>query len=57
MKVFIPFSETLIEQMGLSIGDLVPFQLEYQCLRMQESDSDVDAMEPSAEAAPEATPG
>ena len=40
MKVFIPFSETLIEslfdEMGLPIGELVPFQLEYQCLRMNE---------------------
>ncbi len=53
MKVFIPFSEALIEQMGFSIGDLVPFQLEYQCLRMQESDPDADAVDPSAEAAPE----
>jgi len=37
MKVFVPFSEALIEELGLSIGDLVPFQLEYQCLRVNKS--------------------
>ncbi|MCZ6710946.1 MAG: hypothetical protein O7B25_11335 [Gammaproteobacteria bacterium] len=37
MKVFVPFSEALIEELGLSIGDLVPFQLEYPCWRVNDS--------------------
>jgi hypothetical protein len=36
MKVFIPFSEELIEKLGLEMGDLVPFDLDYECLRTQE---------------------
>ena len=36
MKVFVPFSEVLIERLGLNIGDLVPFQLEYECLRLED---------------------
>lgn len=51
MKVFIPFSETLIEslfdEVGLPIGELVPFQLEYQCLRMNESGEFVELPPPA----------
>jgi hypothetical protein len=40
MKVFVPFSEALVEplmaEMGFALGELVPFQLEYECLRMNE---------------------
>ena len=36
-KIFVPFSEALIQEIGLSIGELVPFQLEYKCLRMNEA--------------------
>ena len=46
MKIFIPFSEALIEELGLSIGDLVPFQLEYECLRMNEGGHDADKPRP-----------
>jgi len=45
-KVFVPFSEALIEELGLSIGELVPFQLEYECLRMNESDGEIEKAEP-----------
>jgi hypothetical protein len=45
MKVFIPFSEALIEKLGLSVGELVPFQLEYRCLRMNESGQFVEQPE------------
>ncbi len=34
--VFVPFSEVLIERLGLGIGDLVPFQLEYQRLHLND---------------------
>lgn len=33
MKLFVPFSEDLIEETGV-VGRLVPFQLEYQCVRL-----------------------
>jgi hypothetical protein len=29
VKVFVPFSEELVEQHGFSIGELVPFRREY----------------------------
>ena len=38
MKVFVPFSEDLIARYGLGLGDLVPFDLQYECLRLRESD-------------------
>ena len=44
-KVFVPFSEALVEELGLSIGKLVPFQLEYECLRMNESDGEIEKAE------------
>jgi len=37
MKVFVPFSESLIEELGLSLGDLVPFNIDYECLRAYET--------------------
>ena len=37
MKVFVPFSEALIAETGIPVGELVPFQLEYQCLRLNEA--------------------
>lgn len=40
MKVFIPYSEgfssKLMDELGLNLGDLVPFQLDYECLRLGE---------------------
>jgi hypothetical protein len=33
MKVFVPFSESLLQETGLGLGNLVPFKLEYECLR------------------------
>ncbi|MEZ5560467.1 MAG: hypothetical protein R3E86_18220 [Pseudomonadales bacterium] len=55
MKVFIPFSEALLERIGEQLGnphpegaahglgELVPFQLEYRCLRLGESFTEGDA--------------
>lgn len=37
MQVFVPLSEGLIEQLGLSPEDLVPFQLDYEVLRPGEA--------------------
>lgn len=42
MKVFVPFSEDLVARHGLSLGDLVPFDLQYECLRLQEIDAKLD---------------
>ena len=36
MKVFIPFSESLVEELGPSLGQLVPFNLAYECLHVQD---------------------
>jgi hypothetical protein len=35
MKVFVPFSEALVESYGCSLGELVPYQLEYQCFPVE----------------------
>ncbi|MCZ6658239.1 MAG: hypothetical protein O7C67_13160 [Gammaproteobacteria bacterium] len=35
MEVFIPFSEVMVEKLGLDLGRLVPFQLEYECLHLE----------------------
>ena len=32
-KVFVPFSEELMEKLGLGLDDLVPFDIEYEVLR------------------------
>jgi hypothetical protein len=33
MKVFVPFNDSMVEELGLSLGELVPFNLAYECLR------------------------
>lgn len=46
MKIFVPFTEDLsgklIDELGLNLGDLVPFQLDYQCLRLGEDFCDAE---------------
>ena len=43
-KVFVPFTEAisnhLLDTLGLSSADLVPFQLDYQCVQIELSDGD-----------------
>jgi hypothetical protein len=34
MEIFVPFSEPLADETGMSLGRLVPFKLEYRCLRL-----------------------
>lgn len=41
MNVFVPVSEELMERLGLSPDDLVPFELEYEVLRPNEDFEDV----------------
>ena len=48
MNVFVPVSEELMDRLGLSPDDLVPFDLDYEVLRPGE---DFEALEASAEAA------
>lgn len=33
-RMFVPFSEDLLAAAGSPLGELVPFQLEYQCVRL-----------------------
>ncbi len=33
-KIFLPFSEELLAAAGNPPGELVPFQLEYRCVRL-----------------------
>ncbi len=33
-KLFVPFSEAVLAATGTSLGELVPFQLEYNCVRL-----------------------
>ena len=47
-RIFIPFSEALLEALGMDLAslearDLVPFDLDYQCLRVGERFADVEA--------------
>lgn len=46
MKIFVPFSEDLggklMDELGLNLGELVPFQLDYECLRLGESFHDAE---------------
>lgn len=41
MKIFVPYTEEfgskLMDELGLNLGDLVPFQLDYECLRLGET--------------------
>ncbi len=54
MKVFVPFTEELFERWGLNIGELVPFQLEYECLR-REDRNDISHVPPIADDFPSLT--
>ena len=38
--VFVPFSETLMEQAGSPLGTLVPFDLSYDCVRLADGTYD-----------------
>lgn len=54
MKVFVPFTEELFERWGLTIGELVPFQLEYECLRLEDR-NDISPVPPIADDFPSLT--
>ena len=56
MKVFVPFNEALVERVGLNIGDLVPFQLEYECLRLEDQ-NDISEVFSIVEQSPSLTAG
>jgi hypothetical protein len=42
-KMFVPFSEELLAAAGSPLGDLVPFQLEYRCVRLLDGTFDFSA--------------
>jgi hypothetical protein len=46
MNVFVPVSEELMDRMGLTPDDLVPFELDYEILRPGE---DFDLLETRAQ--------
>ncbi len=54
MKVFVPYNELLFERLGLNMGDLVPFRLEYKCLR-QEDQNDLSEVSSIVEQSPSLT--
>ena len=35
--IFVPFSEDLVEKLDFTLGDLVPFSLDYDCIRLLDS--------------------
>ena len=43
MNVFVPVSEELMDRLGLSPDDLVPFELEYEVLRPGEGFDTLEA--------------
>ena len=43
--VFIPYSEEFLQELG-AIGELVPFQLDYECLRMKDGTYDFTTLAP-----------
>ena len=49
MNVFVPVSEELMDRLGLSPDDLVPFELEYEILRPGEGFTEIEE-EPAAAA-------
>jgi len=52
MKVFVPFSEDLMEKLGMSMDDLVPFDLEYEILRPEQAFDELPDARTAAELAP-----
>jgi len=46
MKVFVPMNDLLMERLGLTLEDLVPFNLDYEVLR---PGMPFEAVEPVAE--------
>ena len=48
-KVFVPFSEDLLASAGSPLGELVPFQLEYRCVRLLDGTYEFDCHPPVAD--------
>ena len=46
-KLFVPFSEDLLAAAGDPLGELVPFQLEYQCVRLLDGTYDFTTVAPA----------
>ena len=46
-RVFVPFYEDLPEEM-VGLGDLVPYQLEYRCLRLKDGTYEFQPVEKAA---------
>ena len=53
-KMFVPFSEELLAAAGSPLGELVPYQLEYRCVRLLDGTYDftqIEAPEPTLQTA------
>ncbi len=48
-KVFVPFSEDLLASTGSPLGELVPFQLEYRCVRLLDGTYEFDCRPPASD--------
>lgn len=46
MKLFVPFSEAVIERHGFSFAELVPFNAEYACWRSFDTETSDASPEP-----------
>lgn len=44
-KMFVPFSEELLAAAGTPLGDLVPYQREYRCVRLLDGTYDFSWIE------------
>ncbi|MEM9624437.1 MAG: hypothetical protein AAF993_22545 [Pseudomonadota bacterium] len=49
-KIFIPFSEALLQQGQQPPGELVPYQLAYQCVRLLDGTYDFSDLTPASAA-------
>jgi hypothetical protein len=45
-KLFVPFSEELLAAAGSPLGELVPYQLEYRCVRLLDGTYDFTGLTP-----------
>ena len=40
-KLFVPFSEALLDEIGVLSSELVPYHIEYKCVRLREQGEEV----------------
>ncbi|XOV81685.1 MAG: hypothetical protein ACFHXK_12485 [bacterium] len=50
-RMFVPFSEDLLAAAGSPLGELVPFQLEYECVRLLDGTYEFNTLKRSLDSA------